>query len=120
MSTGPSFGGLFFFAGFFALAALVLSNIGSAASNTPSNTIVGSIDQSTLGPGVSVAEISVAIEVPDRDSPGSILRTDSRVGLQDLTSQVAIELLRRKLSIVAASTRGYHYRDENKAQPGVQ
>jgi len=126
VSTGPSFGGLFFFAGFFALAALVLSNIGSAASDTFSNTIVGSIDQSALGPGLSVAEISVAIEVPDRDSPGSILsaldrlsrtaRTDSRVGLQDLTSQVAIELLRRKLSIVAASTRGYHYRDENKAQ----
>lgn len=115
---------LFFFAGFFIFAASVLSGIGSSASDTFSNTI-GS-NQSVLGPGVSVAEISVALEVPNRDSPNSILsaldrlsrtaRTDSRVGLQNLTSQVAMELLRRKLSIVAASTRAYHYRDENKAQ----
>ena len=52
---------------------------------------------SVLGPGVSVAEISVALEVPDRDRSDSILnvlerlsrtaRTDSRVGLQNLTSQ---------------------------------
>jgi len=124
VSTGPSFGGLFFFAGVFLLASVVLSNIGSNVSDTFSSTL-GS-NQSVLGPGVSVAEISVALEVPDRDSPNSILsaldrlsrtaRTDSRVGLQNLTSQVAIELLRRKLSIVAASTRAYHYRDENKAQ----
>lgn len=124
MSTGPSFGGLFFFAGFFLFAALVLSNIGSSASDAFTSTI-GST-QSVLGPGVSVAEISVALEVPNRDSPNSILsaldrlsrtaRTDSRVGLQNLTSQVAIELLRRKSSIVAASTRASHYRDENKAQ----
>lgn len=80
---------------------------------------------SVLGPGVSVAEMSVALEVPDRDSPNSILsalsrlsrtaRTDSRVGIQNLTSQVAIELLRRKSSIIAASTNASHYRDENKA-----
>ena len=72
-----------------------------------------------------MAEISVALEVPDRDNPNSILsaldrlsrtaRTDSRVGLQNLTSQVAIELLRRKSSIVAANTKASHYRDENKA-----
>merc|ERR1712013_114072 len=43
-------------------------------------------------------------------------RTDNRVGVQNLTSQVAIELLRRKLSIVAASARASHYRDENEAQ----
>lgn len=83
-------------------------------------------NQSVLGPGVSVAEISIALDVPDRDSPNSILsaldrlsrtaKTDSRVGLQNLTSQVAIELLRRKLSIVAASTRAYHFKDEHKAQ----
>ncbi len=31
-------------------------------------------------------------------------------------SKVALELLRRKNSIVAASTRAFHYRDETKAQ----
>ncbi|KAL3775281.1 hypothetical protein ACHAWO_013087 [Cyclotella atomus] len=81
---------------------------------------------SVLGPGVSVAEISVALEVPDRDRPDAIMnvlerlastaRTDSRVGLQNLTSQVALELLRRKQSIVAASTKAKHFRDESKAQ----
>lgn len=100
-----------------------MSNIGSSASDTFSSALAS--NDSVLGPGVSVAEISVALEVPDRDSPNSLLsaldrlartaRTDSRVGLQTLTSQVAMELLRRKSSIVAASTRASHYRDENKA-----
>lgn len=122
VARGPSFGGLFFFAGFFLFAAAVLSNVGSIGDGGDSFART----QSVLGPGLSVAEISVALEVPDRDSPDSILsaldrlsataRTDSRVGVQNLTSQVAIELLRRKLSIVAASTRASHYRDENKAQ----
>lgn len=120
VSTGPSFGGIFFFAGFFLLAALALSsmtdNIGGAVGNLGS----------ALGPGVSVAEISVALEVPDRDRGDAIMnvlerlantaRTDSRVGLQNLTSQVALELLRRKQSIVAASTKARHFRDESKAQ----
>ncbi|KAL7513022.1 hypothetical protein ACHAXN_010123 [Cyclotella atomus] len=123
VSTGPSFGGIFFFAGFFLLAALALSsisdNIGSSMSNLGTSS-------SVLGPGVSVAEISVALEVPDRDRPDAIMnvlerlastaRTDSRVGLQNLTSQVALELLRRKQSIVAASTKAKHFRDESKAQ----
>lgn len=123
VSTGPSFGGIFFFAGFFLIAALVLSNIGSSVSDTIGSTL-GSTD-SVLGPGVSVAEISMALDVPDRDSPNSILsaldrlsrtaQTDSRVGLQNLTSQVAMELLRRKSSVAAASTRASHFRDENKA-----
>ena len=38
------------------------------------------------------------------------------MGVQNLTSQVAIELLRRKSSIVAASTRASHFRDEGKAE----
>lgn len=119
----PSFGGLFVLAGFFLFAAFLLSDVGNSVGNSFGSTIA---QQSVLGPGVSVAEISVALEVPDRESPNSILsalnrlsttaRTDSRVGVQNLTSQVAIELLRRKSSIVAASTRASHYRDENKAQ----
>lgn len=125
VSNGPSFGGLFLFAGFFIFALTMSSNIGNPASDAFSS-LTQKSNQSVLGPGVSVAEISVALDVPDRDSPNSILsaldrlsrtaKTDSRVGLQNLTSQVAIELLRRKLSIVAASTRAYHFKDEHKAQ----
>lgn len=124
-TSGPSIFSIIFFAGFFLFVASALSNIGSSATDTFSNTIGSSANQSVLGPGVSVAEITVALDVPNRDSPNSILsaldrlantaRTDSRVGLQNLTSQVSIELLRRKSSIVAASTRAKHYRDENKA-----
>lgn len=126
VSRGPSFGTLFFIAGFFLLAAVStdFSNNGGGGFGGTTNILKSS--QSVLGPGVSVAEISVALDVPDRDCPNSILsalnrlsrtaRTDSRVGLQNLTSQVAIELLRRKLSIVAASTSAKHYRDGNKAQ----
>jgi len=128
------FGRIFFIAGFFLFASFV-SNIGSNVNDSFSSTIGSNIRRfradwlpaaGVLGSGVSVAEISVALEVPDRDSPNSILsaldrlsstaRTDSRVGIQNLTSQVAIELLRRKVSIVAASTHASHYRDENKAQ----
>lgn len=81
---------------------------------------------SILGPGTSVAQISVALNVSNRDDPNSILsvlerlsqtaRTDSRVGIQNLTSQVALELLRRKSSIVSGHTRYTHFRDTNKAQ----
>eukprot|EP00591_Stephanopyxis_turris_P012009 CAMPEP_0195518090 /NCGR_PEP_ID=MMETSP0794_2-20130614/12196_1 /TAXON_ID=515487 /ORGANISM="Stephanopyxis turris, Strain CCMP 815" /LENGTH=381 /DNA_ID=CAMNT_0040646997 /DNA_START=320 /DNA_END=1468 /DNA_ORIENTATION=+ len=89
----------------------------------------GSSDQSVqgaLGPGVSVAQISIALEVPNRDDPRSILsilnklsrtaRTDSRVGLQNLVSQVALELLRQKPSMIAASSKYTHFKDSTKAQ----
>ena len=102
MTTGPSFGGFFFFAGLFLLAALALGSVGSNIGSNVGSSIgstIGSNVQSVLGSGVSVAEISVALEVPNRDSPNSILsaldrlsrtaRTDSRVGLQNLTSQGA-------------------------------
>lgn len=85
---------------------------------------------SALGSGTSVAQISVAIEVPDRDDPSSILsvldrlsrtaRTDSRVGIQNLTSQVALELLRRKNSISAAWTGSKHFSRTQEAQREYQ
>jgi uncharacterized membrane protein len=72
----------------------------------------------------------VALEVPNRDDSQSILsvlnrlatsaRTDSRVGLSNLTSQVALELLRRKSSIVSASTKYQHFNDRTKAQREFQ
>ena len=80
---------------------------------------------SALGPGTSVAQISVAIEVPNRDDPNSILSvlnrlsqtasTDSRRGVQKLSSEIALELLRRRSSIVSASSSYKHYNDRNKA-----
>jgi uncharacterized membrane protein len=67
----------------------------------------------------------VALEVPNRDDPNSILSvldrlsqtasTDSRSGVQKLTSEVALELLRRRTSIVSASSSYKHYNDRNKA-----
>jgi uncharacterized membrane protein len=121
VSRGPGFGSFFIFAVFALVAFSAVSNIGSSVGDS-----IGSNVQSVLGSGVSTVEISVALNVPDRDSPNSILsalsrlsrtaRTDSRVGLQNLTSQVALELLRRKEDIVAASTSGENFRDESKAQ----
>ncbi|GAX18350.1 hypothetical protein FisN_23Hh244 [Fistulifera solaris] len=85
---------------------------------------------SALGSGTSVAQISVAMEVPDRDDPNSILsvldrlsrtaHTDSRAGIQNLTSQVALELLRRKSSISAAWTRSKHFSKTPEAQRDYQ
>lgn len=102
-----------------------MANIGSSVGDSIGSAVGGNV-QSVLGSGVSTVEISVALNVPDRDSPNSILsalsrlsrsaRTDSRVGLQNLSSQVALELLRRKEDIIAASTSGQNFRDESKAQ----
>ncbi|KAL3770407.1 hypothetical protein ACHAW5_002324 [Stephanodiscus triporus] len=109
---------------FFIVASAVLSNI-----NVGGGLAGPSVDRGgggILGPGASVIELSVALDVPNRDDPNSILsvldrlsrtaRTDSRVGVQDLTSRVALELLRRKSSIVAAHARGRHHADPGPAQ----
>ena len=123
VSTGPSFGGLFLVVGFFLVASAVLSNVGSLGGSGPAGS---SAAHSALGPGTSVIELSVALDVPSRDDPNSILaaldrlsrtaKTDSRVGVQNLTSQVALELLRRKSSIVAACAKGRHFGDAGGAQ----
>jgi uncharacterized membrane protein len=124
VSTGPSFGGLFLVVGFFLVASAVLSNAGNLGGSGPAGSSAAA--RSVLGPGTSVIELSVALDVPDRDDPNSILsaldrlsrtaKTDSRVGVQNLTSQVALELLRRKSSIVAACAKGRHFGDAGGAQ----
>lgn len=125
MNTGPPFGNIFFFAGFCILVSSVLQKtMGANSSFGGGSTFVG--QQCVLGPGVSVIEMSIALDISNRDDPNSILsvldrlartsKTDSRVGVQNLTSQVALELLRRKTSFVAAYARGRHYRDESEAQ----
>eukprot|EP00521_Asterionellopsis_glacialis_P002921 CAMPEP_0195262378 /NCGR_PEP_ID=MMETSP0706-20130129/9721_1 /TAXON_ID=33640 /ORGANISM="Asterionellopsis glacialis, Strain CCMP134" /LENGTH=452 /DNA_ID=CAMNT_0040316451 /DNA_START=195 /DNA_END=1553 /DNA_ORIENTATION=- len=100
--------------------------VANAFSNFPSSADTWGEVSSALGPGVSVAQVSVAMDVPRRDDPNSILsvldrlaytaKTDSRVGLQNLTSQVALELLRRKSSIVSASTSYKHHNNRDQAQ----
>lgn len=127
---GPSIFDLLFFGG----VAFVIANsirAASAGNNLDSTwdeqtSFWGETASSALGSGASTVQISVAIDVPNRKDPNSILsvldrlsrtaKTDNRVGIQNLTSQVALELLRRKSSIVSASSRYKHFGDRNKAQ----
>lgn len=123
VSRGPSFFDLLIFGGFMFAAAQIF--LGSARSGSSTTLDWSSSASSALGSGTSVVQVSVALEVPDRDDPQSILgvlnrlsstaRTDSRVGIQNLSSQVALELLRRRSSIVSASSSTTHFNDRNKA-----
>mmetsp|Transcript_125872 Transcript_125872/g.187869 ORF Transcript_125872/g.187869 Transcript_125872/m.187869 type:complete len:431 (-) Transcript_125872:192-1484(-) len=128
VARGPSFFDLLFFGGFLFVASSILTNAGKGISSggTMSSWADSARDSmSSLGPGTSVVQLSVALEVPNRDDPNSMLSvlnrlsqtasTDSRVGIQNLTSQVAIELLRRKSSIVSASSAYKHFGDRAKA-----
>lgn len=128
-SRGPSFLDLLFVGG---IGFLILSSIRSASAGinladvTSSSSWSDNFATSALGSGTSVVQVNVALEVPNRDDRNSILsvlhrlsetaRTDSRIGIQNLTSQVALELLRRKSSIISASTRYKHFNDRRKAE----
>ena len=102
-----------------------VSGVGTSLSGvwTTLDTILSS---SALGRGVTVAQLSVALEIPNRDDENSLLsildrlaqtaRTDSRVGLQNLTSQVALELLRCKASIVSAHAESKKFMSIEPAQ----
>lgn len=90
VSRGPSIVDVFIFGAF----ALVIYN---AMFKSIGDTMDGSSSMSALGEGVSVAQISVALNIPNKDSPSSILnylnrlsqtaRTDSRMGVSNLVSQ---------------------------------
>jgi hypothetical protein len=81
---------------------------------------------SPLGPGFSVLSITVALDVPNRDDPSSILaklkrqalttKTVSRGGVQDMMSQTALELLRQEMSIVSVDSSYRHFRTFNEAE----
>jgi uncharacterized membrane protein len=134
-SRGPSFFDLLFLGGIglflFNVVRGATSDATSSSSSSWTTVFDGdgssssSLAESALGPGTSVVQLSVALQVPRRDDPSSILsvldrlsetaRTDSRVGVQTLTSQVALELLRRKSSIVMASGSSQHYKSRDKA-----
>lgn len=125
VSRGPSIFDVFFF-GF---TAFVLLNI-FTGNNSGGGSLLSSKStpkiESSLGTGIGVCQLSVALEVPNRDDPRSILsilerlsrtaRTDSRLGVQNLVSQVALEILRQKPSIIAGSSRYRHFEDPTKAQ----
>ena len=106
--------------------ALTVSNVVGGIGRSSGSFFQERTTDSVLGGGTSVVKISVAVDVSNRDDPNSILsvlerlsttaRTDSRMGIQNLSSQVALELLRRKSSISAASTDYSHFRNREKAQ----
>lgn len=106
--------------------ALTVSNVVGGIGRSSGSFFQERTTDSVLGGGTSVVKLSVALDVSDRDDPNSILsvlerlsqtaRTDSRMGIQNLSSQVALELLRRKSSIAAASTDYSHFRNRDKAQ----
>ena len=77
-------------------------------------------------PSSSVVKLSVAVDVPNRDDRCSLLsvldrlahssKCSSREDVQNLTSQVAMELLRRKSSIRSATSRYQRVKKESERQ----
>jgi uncharacterized membrane protein len=125
-SRGPSILDLLVFGG---ISFVIFNAIRAASSGVGVADSLSSWTEApvtALGTGTSVVQVTVALDVPNRDDRNSILnvldrlaetsRTDSRVGIQNLTSQVALELLRRKSSIVSGSTRYKHFKDRTQAQ----
>ena len=127
VARGPSFFDILFFGAVATVIANTVRGFGQSTMDQWSDTDTGSSMMATpLGRGTTVAKISVAMQVPNRDDPQSILnvlprlaqsaQTERRAGLQNLTSQIALELLRRKSQVVSASTSSQHFRDRTKAE----
>mmetsp|Transcript_24900 Transcript_24900/g.41252 ORF Transcript_24900/g.41252 Transcript_24900/m.41252 type:complete len:492 (+) Transcript_24900:60-1535(+) len=124
-NAGPSLGQLVFFGGLAFAVSSALKNNDSPEWSLPMDTTSMDATSSVLGPGNAVIKVSVALDVSNRDDPGSIIsvldrlgktaNTDTRKGIQSLTSQVALEVLRRKSSIVSASTEYKHFNSRSKA-----
>jgi len=125
ISRGPGILDVFFFGIF----AWILFSVASTLTRGASETFTffeGGTTDSVLGRGVSVAQVTVALNVPNRNDPNNILNflsrisrsanTDSREGVASLVSQVALELLRQRRSIFAASTTSKNYGNVNEAQ----
>jgi Protein of unknown function (DUF1517) len=79
-----------------------------------------------LGLGFSVLSLTVALNVPNRDDPNSVLfklkqvcqesTTDSRAGVQELVSTTVLELLRQIQSIVSVDWSYKHFHLVRDAQ----
>jgi len=130
---GPSSFDLLFIGGFFfAVSQIFRQNKAGATETWTSSSFDNSLGdwgsasaESALGPGTSVVQLSVALEVSDRDDRNSILsilnrlshstRTDNRIGIQNLSSEVALEILRRRSSIVSGNSSTKHFQNREKA-----
>ncbi|GAX19417.1 hypothetical protein FisN_4Lh397 [Fistulifera solaris] len=79
-----------------------------------------------LGAGTTVVTLTVAMNVSDRRDPNSIMKrlrklslaadTSNRKGVQDLISEVSLELLRQEKSIVSASAKAKHFHNPEFAE----
>ncbi len=115
---GPSIVDIFLF--------MVFVGVAVNAFRSSSDTDDDYFNQSALGIGTTVAQISVALSVPRRNDPNSILSfldrlsrtasTDSRVGVSNLVSQVSLELMRQKSNIFAANTEYKHFSSAQGAE----
>jgi hypothetical protein len=87
-------------------------------------------NESPLGPGMSVASLTVAMQVPDRTDSNSILvdlerraqtaQTNTQRGLQTLVSEIALELLRKESSIFSVESSVTHHRSMTEAERTFQ
>jgi uncharacterized membrane protein len=125
---GPGLFDMLFLGG---LGWFAISTVTGAMSKRSSSALWSDDDSGTrttsvLGSGTSVVRLSVALDVSNRDDPNSILsvldrlsataNTDNRRGVQTLTSQVALEILRRKSAIQSAAGAYEHYNQDSTAQ----
>lgn len=106
----------------------VITGTGLFIANKVSNKLQEDREQTTsaLGPGFTMAKISVSLNVPNRDAPDSILktlqeisstsRTNTREGVQQLISKVALEMLRQENAIRSAESRSTHYKQEGDVE----
>lgn len=128
VSRGPSFIDLLFVGGLIYAGSQIFFRSSTDSMSSSVDTLgdwSSSSSASALGPGTSLVQLSVALEVSNRDDSNSILsvldrlsqtaKTDTRVGIQNLSSQIALEILRRRSSIVSANTSTKHFNNREKA-----
>lgn len=88
------------------------------------------VDDSPLGPGATAAFLTVALQVSDRNSPSSLLKTleskamfadtETRRGLQQVVSEVSLELMRKDSTMVSVGTSIQHFGSVRDAQVAFQ
>lgn len=88
------------------------------------------VDNSPLGPGATAAFLTVSIQVSNRNSPSSLLKileskamsanTETRRGLQQVVSEVSLELLRKDSAIASVDTSIKHFGSVRDAQVAFQ
>lgn len=128
ISRGPSVFDLLFVGGLVFAVSQIFTKSSTDSMSSSVDTLgdwTSRSSASALGPGTSIVQLSVALEVSNRDDSNSILsvlkrlsetaNTDSRVGIQNVSSQVALEVLRRRSSIVSANSSTKHYNNREQA-----